>query len=121
MFASASARLPLAECRLSRSPRRRANRALCVRNRRRSEESRLRTPRFGFTETIVMNPRQERSAYLTRRQFFSKSALGLGTAALASLLNKDLLAAGASAGMSPAARYAGLPDIPHFAPKAKRV
>src|SRR5207302_9243369 len=41
--------------------------------------------------------------------------------ALASLLNKDLLAASASAGMSPAARYAGLPDIPHFAPKAKRV
>ncbi len=56
-----------------------------------------------------MTPQQERAAYLTRRQFFSKSAVGIGTAALASLLEPKALAAG------------GLPGIPHFAPKAKRV
>ena len=32
------------------------------------------------------------SLHLTRRHFFGKSALGLGTAAMAGLLNKDLLA-----------------------------
>ncbi len=56
-----------------------------------------------------MTPQQERAAYLTRRQFFSKSAVGIGTAALASLLEPSALAAG------------GLPGLPHFAPKAKRV
>ncbi len=55
-----------------------------------------------------MNPQQERAAYLTRRQFFAKSAVGIGSAALASLLNSDLAAA-------------GLPGIAQFAPKAKRV
>ena len=56
-----------------------------------------------------MTPQQQRAAYLTRRQFFSKSAVGIGTAALASLLEPQALAAG------------GLAGIPHFAPKAKRV
>ena len=41
----------------------------------------------------------------TRRHFFSRTATGIGTAALSSLLH----AAG------------GLPGLPHFAPKAKRV
>src|SRR5690349_7603165 len=63
-----------------------------------------------------MNPQQERAAYLTRRQFFSKSATGLGAAALASLLNKDAFSAFANL-----KRTGGLPDVPHFAPKAKRV
>src|SRR3954462_2910485 len=60
-----------------------------------------------------MSPAQARALYLTRRQFFSKSAIGLGGVALASLLNRDLLAAGT--------RIGGLEGIPHFAPKAKRV
>ena len=60
-----------------------------------------------------MLPQTERAAYLTRRQFFSKSAVGIGTAALASLLDRDLFAAG------PGSR--GLAELPHFAPKAKRV
>jgi hypothetical protein len=46
---------------------------------------------------------------LTRRHFFSRTASGLGTAVLASLLPRDLRAA------------PGLPGLPHFAPKAKRV
>ncbi len=52
---------------------------------------------------------------LTRRQFFGRSAVGVGTAALASLLGRDALAAAG------ARRIGGLPELPHFAPKAKRV
>ena len=59
-----------------------------------------------------MSPQTERAAFLTRRQFFSKSAVGIGTAALASLLDRDLLAGSITGGLS---------GLPHFAPKAKRV
>ena len=48
---------------------------------------------------------------VTRRQFLGKASLGIGSAALASLLNPRLFAAGASSGAL----------MPHFAPKAKRV
>lgn len=56
----------------------------------------------------------------TRRQFFRHGALGLGSAALGSLLARD--AAGAAnatlgGGRTP---VPGLPGLPHFAPKAKR-
>ena len=50
----------------------------------------------------------------TRRQFFSRSAVGLGTAALATLLKTD-----ATWGGIPSASP-GLAGVPHFAPKAKR-
>ena len=60
-----------------------------------------------------MNPFSDYSAHLTRRQFFRKSAVGIGTAALASLLNPGLFAA--------SGRGEGLAELPHFAPKAKRV
>ena len=46
----------------------------------------------------------------TRRQFFSFSSMGIGATALASLLASDADAA-----------KGGLPGLPHFAPKAKRV
>ena len=64
-----------------------------------------------------MNPLLERQVDLTRRQFFGRGAMGLGTAALSSLLEKELHAAPASASK----RFGGLPELPHFAPKAKRV
>src|SRR5437899_2220200 len=48
---------------------------------------------------------------LTRRHFFSRTAAGIGGAALASLLDPELLHA----------RSGGLAGVPHFAPKAKRV
>jgi len=48
------------------------------------------------------------SADITRRHFFSRSATGIGVAALGSLLARDGFAA-------------GLPGLPHFPPKAKRV
>lgn len=52
---------------------------------------------------------------LTRRSFFSRCGLGIGTAALASLLRENGFAQQTGAGKP------GLPDVPHFAPKAKRV
>ena len=48
-----------------------------------------------------------------RRSWALAGALGLGTAPLATLLNQETSAAG------PVVR--GLPGLPHFAPKAKRV
>ncbi len=54
-----------------------------------------------------MNPCDEHNLMLTRRSFFSQ--LGLGTAALASLLNEGGFA------------QSGEIKAPHFAPKAKRV
>ena len=59
-----------------------------------------------------MDPVRECQRLVTRRQLFGRTATGLGTAALASLLTKDGFAAEGTA---------GLPGIPHFAPKAKRV
>jgi hypothetical protein len=62
-----------------------------------------------------MNPLLDHDLLLTRRHFFGRSAAGIGLAALASLLERDLRAAdGATAD-------GGLPDLPHFAAKAKRV
>jgi hypothetical protein len=55
------------------------------------------------------DPITERKLFMTRRHFFGRTATGIGTAALASLLGKDLRADTA------------LPGLPHFAPKAKRV
>ena len=61
---------------------------------------------------------REQRALITRRHFFGLNAAGLGTAALASLLGKDLM--GDTSPASPATA-GGLPGLPHFAPKAKRV
>ncbi|MES2568814.1 MAG: DUF1501 domain-containing protein [Verrucomicrobiota bacterium] len=63
-----------------------------------------------------MTPQQQRAAHLTRRQFFSRSAVGIGGAALASLLDHDLY--GASAALP---RIGGIEGVPHIAPKARRV
>jgi hypothetical protein len=64
-----------------------------------------------------MTPPQQRAAYLTRRQFFSKSATGIGAAALATLLTRD----GFAVKLPMATNRGGLHGLPHFAPKAKRV
>jgi len=61
-----------------------------------------------------MNPIQEHMEAMTRRHFFGRTAVGLGGAALASLLPTPIHAA---PNTSPTG---GLPDLPHFAPKAKR-
>src|SRR5689334_9321915 len=54
---------------------------------------------------------QEHLSAMTRRHFFRHGALGLGTAALTTLLPERTAAAEATG---------GLPGLPHFAPKAKR-
>jgi uncharacterized protein (DUF1501 family) len=71
-----------------------------------------------------MNPAREHQLLLTRRQLFGRSAAGIGTAALASLLNPSLLSATATAGTDAAAGAPGLGAAMaalHFAPRAKRV
>src|SRR5262245_54738213 len=58
---------------------------------------------------------RELQLLLTRRHFFGRTAAGLGTAALASLLNDRLFADG------PAVTTGGALKFLHHAPKAKRV
>jgi hypothetical protein len=65
----------------------------------------------------IMNPNYERRLSLTRRQLFGRTAAGIGTAALASLLNPQLFAAPTP---NSAADPGALPEL-HFAPRAKRV
>ena len=60
-----------------------------------------------------MHPSEEAVRMETRRQFFGRGGQWLGTLALASLAAEE-------AKGSPKA-YGGLPSLPHFAPKAKRV
>jgi hypothetical protein len=62
-----------------------------------------------------MNLRDEYLRYRTRRQFFKDCGVGLGSIALASLLNERLFAA-PQAAENPLA-----PRRPHFAPKARNV
>src|ERR1700722_2155296 len=66
----------------------------------------------------MMDPRREHEIILTRRQLLGRTATGIGTAALASLLNPTLFA-----GTSPqhAPGFLGTLAGPDFAPKAKRV
>ena len=61
-----------------------------------------------------MDPIQRYLQTMTRRHFFRHGGLGLGSAALASLMGT-----GATRGAEKEA-HGGLPDLPHFAPKAKR-
>src|SRR5438552_19115569 len=63
-----------------------------------------------------MNPYLQAKLLLTRRHFFSRGASGIGIAALASLLNRDLRAAEEGPPTT-----GGLPGLPHCPPKAKRI
>ena len=67
-----------------------------------------------------MNPIRESELIETRRHFFGRTAAGIGAAALGSLVNPDLFAATAG-DVSQSNAMTGLPSLPHFAPKAKRV
>lgn len=68
-----------------------------------------------------MDPVESYLLNVTRRQFFGRTARGIGAAALSSLLARTALATGGDP------RGSGLPTglsalgLPHFAPKAKRV
>ena len=65
--------------------------------------------------SLPVNPIREQSLAQTRRQFFGRSATGIGTAALASLLDRDLTAAPATN------NGPGVSGFPNFPGKAKRV
>ena len=65
-----------------------------------------------------MNPFHEYQLNMTRRDLLANSARPLGAAALASLAGKATTAAPAAAKTND---RGGLPGLPHFAPKAKRV
>ncbi|MCH8830626.1 MAG: DUF1501 domain-containing protein, partial [Planctomycetes bacterium] len=67
-----------------------------------------------------MDPFVEQERLISRRHFFGRSSLGLGTAALASLLSRDGFADGPSSRLSSQGAE-GVLGLPHFAPKAKRV
>src|SRR5690606_16271133 len=64
-----------------------------------------------------MDPRLERQLLLTRRQCFGTASYGIGAAALAVLLGRDLGASPVAGGRS----SGGLPGLPHFEPRARRV
>ncbi|SVC24265.1 uncharacterized protein METZ01_LOCUS277119, partial [marine metagenome] len=65
-----------------------------------------------------MDPILEYEWLLTRRHFLELASTGIGVAALATLFNEDL-AGQPRVGSQEVPQ--GLPGIPHFAPKAKRV
>ncbi len=58
--------------------------------------------------------REEYLRYESRRQFLTRGVSVVGYAALASILGRGVTAA-------PTQAKGGLPDLPHFAPKAKRI
>src|SRR4030095_4184487 len=65
-----------------------------------------------------MDLNREYQLLLTRRQFFGRAAAGIGTAALASLLNPNLFAATQPGAIS--SSFGNLQTL-HMAPRAKRV
>jgi hypothetical protein len=58
-----------------------------------------------------MNPLTDHAAHLTRRHFFGKTGLGIGSLALGSLLEREGFAD----------QLPEIPGLPHYAAKAKRV
>lgn len=57
------------------------------------------------------------ATFIQRRAFLSRIGVGLGSAALSTLLGRDSVARAAAT----TAGYRGLADVPHFPPRAKRV
>ncbi|MFM1941520.1 MAG: hypothetical protein RI897_502 [Verrucomicrobiota bacterium] len=64
-----------------------------------------------------MDPFEQHYQAISRRHFFAKGAMGLGGAALSSLMAGGSRLVGGEAASAVAG---GVPGIPHFAPKAKR-
>ena len=68
-----------------------------------------------------MDPLRENRLQVTRREFFGRSACGIGTAALACLLKGAGSVCGAVAEGANGSRFGGLAGLPHFPAKAKNV
>ena len=66
-----------------------------------------------------MNPLRESKLIETRRHFFGRTAGGIGTAALASLLNEN--ASGTTSAGDTKSELGGIAGVPQFPAKAKRV
>src|SRR6185369_8237429 len=69
---------------------------------------------------FFMNPFEFWRLQQTRRSFLGRAAMGIGSAALASLLNPEVLAAGKSNAKRDE-RWQGVVNPRHVAPRAKRV
>ncbi|MEQ8787604.1 MAG: DUF1501 domain-containing protein [Pirellulaceae bacterium] len=67
----------------------------------------------------MIDPQLQQRLLLNRRHFFGRTATGVGAAALAALLGDELRGKDLAASNTEA--VGGLPALPHFAPKAKRV
>ena len=68
-----------------------------------------------------MDPRLDRRLSMTRRHFFGLGSGGIGTAALATLLDRSLLGKTGPKIPSAGSAESGLSGLPHFTPRAKRV
>ncbi|MGV3616443.1 MAG: DUF1501 domain-containing protein [Fimbriimonas sp.] len=68
-----------------------------------------------------MDPIRESELLMTRRHLFGRAALGIGTAALSRLLAVGGLGTIANLAMGQDPKNGGIPGMPSFAPKAKRV
>lgn len=68
-----------------------------------------------------MDPIREAQLMMTRRQLFGRTALGIGTAALSRLLAVGGLSSIAAMAEAFGDQGHGIPGMPSFAPKAKRV
>lgn len=69
-----------------------------------------------------MNPIEQRQTELTRRYFLQRSCGRLGALGLASVMARDAAAARTASSYAESTdAIGGLPGLPHFAPKAKRV
>jgi hypothetical protein len=64
---------------------------------------------------------EEMKLRMTRRSFFNRTATGIGSIALASLLNPGLLLAANTSSAKAGLKWRGVVNPLHFAPKAKRV
>ena len=70
---------------------------------------------------LNLDPQDKRSYILNRRAFLSKSSIGLGSAALASLFGLSAFRLGNETGTPSLDKLRSSLGNPHFAPKAKRV
>jgi len=70
-------------------------------------------------ESFIRQLHSNQLRSVTRRQFLGKSAVGIGSVALASLLNERLLAGNAK-GAAATTEDSMAPKRPHFAPRARR-
>src|SRR5688572_11084351 len=73
--------------------------------------------RDDYEKLSFMDPLTEQKLLVNRRHFFGRMSAGIGVAALGSLLNPNLLAAFTNEQK----RHGGLPAMPHFPAKAKRI